>query len=991
MSDWVETILERFSKAAGGDPQALREYFRTGDLACLSEDYNPEGIESAISRRFKFLPPVSEWGEVEDRIFTLAEHYNFVGKIVDAARNRDYYLDRGMTSANGHPYPIYGPDEAAPVFLPVLSRMVDCGIDPVQIVKALPTYMNKLCADSKTFVLSQTAETFAAVLSEPEGAWASSGLVRNMYLHALVWPEEKERVLAWDKTHENLEGRDRVLYLLMWFERVPDFAFDRTKDLFLEHLSNADPILLTPIGQDLTVWGLHNVSVELTREAYVKSLSAFDHEHSWRGERALEHQISGSGGGAASLTCQGHKPPPEMIEMICVANLEHVSAGESNDRAQLLAAETLVYAADKGANHQSLIGNSLEKVVREGPYTEPRIKAIGLGMRVDVARFEPLVVELLGDKAKPIREEAAAVLGLESKNALEYGVAALNAKKAATREAAIFLLDTLETAEAYAALEDRLAIEKSKSVRSELLAALKDEWENAGRELTFAQLEPFIDDFAKRKNQPRMPAWIKPDPLPPLHDRDGKPLSSETLAFLLMRQRESNKPRPDLQAEVIYKIIDPASGADFALELGQRYLASDVLPQSKWTLVLAARLGDDRLAHLIATNILQRGQRGSGVNMAEAMVPCLALIGTDGALMHLQSISIALHGKRKKISAAADAAFKQAAVTRGITTDELGDCVVPRLGFDETGRRVLKGEGLKVEVTIGPDLKFRYRRLAPKPGKKTTKTLPADLGPEAKELMKKLRAEFRSMLKAQNTRLENLLVFQHRWTAARWQELYLKHPLLIPIASHILWGVFSDKKLAQTFRCQTDGSLLDASGAPVVLKTDNSIGLVHPLDLDDKSMAAWRAHFAEAKIVSPFPQLDRKIVLPPADQLDKDVVETVSGRSLFAMTLQGRVLRRGWNRGPVLAGQGFAFFIKRLPRARVDVILMVAEIMLLRLTREDRVELGDVYFVKHGSVGTHADEYDIPSSGEARVLSFGNVPRIVYSECMAELQEIVAG
>src|SRR5262249_21519687 len=151
---------------------------------------------------------------------------------------------------------------------------------------------------------------------------------------------------------------------------------------------------------------------------------------------------------------------------------------------------------------------------------------------------------------------------------------------------------------------------------------------------------------------------------------------------------------------------------------------------------------------------------GRAQSAAQNAVQALALLGSDAALLTIDSVALRYRTKRKNVGEAATAAFAAAAERLGLTTDELGDRVGPWLGFGPGKPRVIDCGGRKLEVRIGPDFKLKYHDLDKnKPVASLPKTAPKEVQAELKEA----GAVLREVVKAQVTRLENLMVRQQRW------------------------------------------------------------------------------------------------------------------------------------------------------------------------------------------------------------------------------------
>ena len=148
--------------------------------------------------------------------------------------------------------------------------------------------------------------------------------------------------------------------------------------------------------------------------------------------------------------------------------------------------------------------------------------------------------------------------------------------------------------------------------------------------------------------------------------------------------------------------------------------------------------------------------------MAEYAVQALALLGTDAALMSVDAAAIRYRTKNKNIGAAAQEAFAATAERLGLTVDELGDRVVPWLGFEPGKPRVIGADGKQIEVAIGPDFKLKFRDVQKN---KPVASLPKSLPKETLAEFKEMAATLREVAKAAELRLETLMV---RQSAGRW-------------------------------------------------------------------------------------------------------------------------------------------------------------------------------------------------------------------------------
>ena len=197
--------------------------------------------------------------------------------------------------------------------------------------------------------------------------------------------------------------------------------------------------------------------------------------------------------------------------------------------------------------------------------------------------------------------------------------------------------------------------------------------------------------------------------------------------------------------------------------------------------------------------------------LAEYAAQAISLLPGNEPLMVLDTLSNRYRSKFKNVGKACAEAFNAAATARGITTDELGDLVVPDFGFDSEGIRRFDWDGGGASAELGADFKLTW--FDPETDK-AWKALPASAPEEIKTEVKTLTKLLREAVKGQTARLEMTLVRQRRWPVARWRELFENHPLLRSFASSLVWGVYdSTGKLLRTFRRYPNGLLADAAGA----------------------------------------------------------------------------------------------------------------------------------------------------------------------------------
>lgn len=635
--------------------------------------------------------------------------------------------------------------------------------------------------------------------------------------------------------------------------------------------------------------------------------------------------------------------------------------------------EAIVAAIVKGLQNKNFTGDDVVKFLR-------------LLAAHDLTGLQEHAWKLLDHKSKPVRSAAARTLGGLGDAAVKRAADLAAAKKATTRSAAVTLLATAGTPAATAALEARVDAEEDDEVRDQILLALEQVWDQQGKKLSRPEIDARVER-AQAKLAAPLPAWLNEQKLPPLKfaGKQGETLSPQHVRYLIYRQSRAKEMRADVEAKPLYALLDRESSGDFGLFILQSFFGSKMEAEDRWALALAGLTGDDRCVTAIQQQIRKWVDSNRG-KLAEYAAQALALIGSDVALCAVDSLSIRYRSKQKNIGKAAGEAFADAAERLGVTPDELGDRVVPWLGFEPGQPRLIAAKNGQIEARIGLDHKLEFRDLAK--GKKIG-TLPAGVAAEVKTEFKELGATLREVVKGQLARMENLMVRQFRWPVARWEELYLQHPLLFPFAVQQIWGNYNDQgQLLKTFRTLEDRTLTDEADNSVPLPKSGTIGLIHPLELSAELRQAWMTHLADYNISPPVLQITRPVVFPTADEQGLRMSTKYQGTQLNAMTFRSRAERLGWQRGSVTDGGGVTNYRKGFPGGAADA-LIETDGLYIGIGMEESIRLGKFYFVKAGSVRFGSYTYDEPNNDiDPRLIPFGQVAPIVFSETVGDLGKI---
>jgi hypothetical protein len=638
--------------------------------------------------------------------------------------------------------------------------------------------------------------------------------------------------------------------------------------------------------------------------------------------------------------------------------------------------------------YDAIIGALLAEGLRsdDAPHLCEHIELAG---RSGIASLAERLWELAGHKVNYVRKFACKALESMSGSVEADARSLLTTAGPEIRATAAKVLATATTSSTVAELEARLDQESDELVRDEILRALDRTWQAQGRKFSREDIQARIVRTAD-KLRSRPAPWIDEKKLPLLTYVDsGKTLDPLSIRYLFYRQSRARDMRPDVECKPLYALIDRKTSGDFALTLLRMYLGRKEISGGRWAMAIAGILGDDRVVPVLVQQI-RTWVAGNHVVLAQSATEALAVLGSDASLCAVDAIALRYRTK-KKVAKAASEALVSAADSQGITVDELGDRIVPWLEFVPGKPLLIEHKDKRIEVRIGLDFHLAFRDVIK--GKKIA-SLPASIPAEVKRQYKDLADALREVAKAQVPRIENLMVRQFHWTSHRWKSLFLVHPVLFPFAVRLIWGIYDSRgQLLATFRALEDCTLTNEHDECVELHNDESedttIGVVHPLELSSPQRLAWSTHLGDYKIVAPFTQLERRIVSPRESERTIRISTNYQKSEVNGMAFRSRLDRMGWQRGPVGDGGMVAYYRKKYLGGAVDAIIELDGMPILGMDAHAVIALGRFYFTKAGTVGDSGSAYDVPRDDkDPRLLSFGEVPPIVFSETLGDLARI---
>ena len=233
-------------------------------------------------------------------------------------------------------------------------------------------------------------------------------------------------------------------------------------------------------------------------------------------------------------------------------------------------------------------------------------------------------------------------------------------------------------------------------------------------------------------------------------------------------------------------------------------------------------------------------------------------------------------------------------------------------GFDKDLCREFDYGERKFKVYITPSLELecfngdKKIKTLPKPGVNDDEAKANAALADFKEMKKQLK----NVITAQRARLEYVLMCDRKWTAEKWNELFVGNAVMHCFAIGLIWGVYENGALKTTFRYMDDGSFTTSDGEEFALPEGAQIGLIHPIELTKEQIAEWSEQLEDFEITQPFEQLKRQVFLPTAEELDANTVTRFDGVELNSLTLVNKMTKLGWYKG-YAEDAGFFYYFYR--------------------------------------------------------------------------------
>jgi len=521
----------------------------------------------------------------------------------------------------------------------------------------------------------------------------------------------------------------------------------------------------------------------------------------------------------------------------------------------------------------------------------------------------------------------------------------LASKKSAVRELAIRVFAAWQESgtDCRELLTKALEKEKSAKLKELLLDVLsvQDGGKSAGRALSQKNLVKEIHKGGRKRSI----SWAYQTPFSVVHTAAGDEAEEEYLQAILLYYYSMTDCGYNESAESLAKALVADEFAIYVNELFDRWLAAGAEAKKRWVLYAASIHGGNAIIERLKHQIKEWPKQARGMIACEA-VRALSLNPLPQALLTVDGI--ARKFKYRQVKTAAENALLFAAKQRGISREELADQIVPDLGFDEKMERKFDYGERKFRVTITPaleievfDEKGKKLKNLPAPGKKDDEKRAA----AAYEEFKQMKKQMKEVVASQKLRLEQTLFSARCWSVEAWKQLFVKNPIMHQFAIGLIWGVYKGEKLVQSFRYMEDGSFNTQGEEEYLLPVETEkIGLVHPIELSEEDLKAWKQQLEDYEIIQPFLQLERPVFTLEEEELSQRKLSRFSGRVINDMSLGSRLTGAGWYHGPVFDGCCFRTYYREDKEINFCVELCFSG-CFIGYTGED-VTVEDVWFYR---------------------------------------------
>lgn len=566
------------------------------------------------------------------------------------------------------------------------------------------------------------------------------------------------------------------------------------------------------------------------------------------------------------------------------------------------------------------------------------------------------LVEMLSNKSKLIRSKCEALLG--------------------AREAKLRPL--LEAA------QPKMKGEAAQSVRR--IIKLWDNERKFGKDFTFTSNEMAVEFCVENymSENAKLIKWIPDDLFENLRfaDLSGK-VPADVARFVMVEYLSLASPYRVKSCDKVLQMVHPQDWQTMLENIFRLWMDEGADTKKKGILVPYCIYGSDPQIIRMKRQIELWAEASRGALAAYA-VNAVALNGGSVALLMVDGMSAKF--PNSQVKNAARAAFAFAAKALELPEDVLSDRIVPTLGFNGAGEKCLDYGPRTFTVNLMPDFslsvtddeKGKEVKSLPKPGAKDDPVKAEAAKKEFSELKKQMKA----VAQTQTGRLEKVLMNGRGWSAESWKTLFVENPIMHRFATGLVWGVYEGGTLKASFRYMEDGTFNTVDEEEYTLPEQADITLVHPIDLDEESAAAWKQQLEDYEVVQPLAQFAQKPLRLCAQDMEGKTVVRYMNMQATVGALSSAAKRYSMQRGEVMDGGSYVCFhlVDKYLNADAQINF---EYMYMGQGYEELVPLKELIFSRLSEDGALDDE---PS--ENRILSPNELPARFVSSVLALFDKV---
>ncbi|MEM9193902.1 MAG: DUF4132 domain-containing protein [Myxococcota bacterium] len=392
--------------------------------------------------------------------------------------------------------------------------------------------------------------------------------------------------------------------------------------------------------------------------------------------------------------------------------------------------------------------------------------------------------------------------------------------------------------------------------------------------------------------------------------------------------------------EQVRDLCNAESLEAFAHSAFETWLAQGAAGKSVWAMLSLGWFGGDDAVRRL-TPLIRKWPGEGGAKRAQIGLDVLAKIGTDAALSNVYSISQKL--KYKSVQGRAEEVVQEIAESLELTTEELGDRVVPDFGLDDDGTTVIDYGPRRFKVRLDESLTpvlfgedDKRLKTLPKPGKSDDEAL----AKEEKKRFSALKKDLRTVAKQQIQRLELAMCRQRSWSPETFQQYFLDHPLVNVLARRLIFRTGE-----RSFAVDESRQPVDAEYEPVTL--DGPVTIPHALHWSAEERARWGGYLADFELLQPFNQLSREVYRVDDYSVRDGKIVDFNIRMTAPKWVFG-IEKHGWSRYEIIDGGGFYAHERTGPDGVVAVLSFDGAVAISYIEEKEPVSVTDLAFSQSG-------------------------------------------